>query len=287
MEVLVLGGTRFFGKHLVASLIKRGHHVTIATRGNKKDDFGNKVKRLIVDHTNYKSMVKQFMGKQYDVVYDDIAYCSNDIVRALESIKCERYILVSTTAVYDKHINTREEEFSVKGKTIVWGERKDFSYDEGKRQAESVLINKFTNQKSTMVRFPFVIGKDDYTERLLFYVEHTIKEIPMYIDNMDRELGYISSSDAGKFLAFLCDNEYLGAINGCSSGTISLNSIIDYVEEKTGKKAILVEDGEVAPYNGENEYSINTEKAKEIGFEFSNLRDWIYGLIDYYIEKVK
>ena len=59
-----------------------------------------------------------------------------------------------------------------------------------------------------------------------------------------------------------------------------------YVEENTGKHAILSDDGEVAPYNGEPEYSINTEKAGKIGYHFSNLKEWIYQLLDYYIEKV-
>lgn len=43
-----------------------------------------------------------------------------------------------------------------------------------------------------------------------------------------------------------------------SSGTISIRDIIDYVEEKT-------------------------EKAR---YHFSKLKDWIYELIDYYIEWV-
>ena len=32
MNILVLGGTGFFGKHLVWELLHRGHEVTIATR---------------------------------------------------------------------------------------------------------------------------------------------------------------------------------------------------------------------------------------------------------------
>ena len=43
---------------------------------------------------------------------------------------------------------------------------------------------------------------------------------------------------------------------------------------------------ENAPYNGEPEYSINTEKAESLGFRFSVRGDWIYELIDYYIQLV-
>mgnify|MGYP002524141498 CR=1 FL=1 len=89
---------------------------------------------------------------------------------------------------------------------------------------------------------------------------------------------------AGKFLAYLVDKDVEGAINGSSLGTISLREIINYVEEKTGAKAVLDSDGDNAPYNGDPEFSINTDKAKSLGFEFTDIHEWIYELIDYYIE---
>ncbi len=99
-------------------------------------------------------------------------------------------------------------------------------------------------------------------------------------------MSYIRSDEAGDFIAYLVDKGVKGAINGSSVGTVSLREVIDYVEKKTGKYAVLSEQGEVAPYNGEPEYSINTEKAEKIGYHFSNLKDWIYELLDYYIEQV-
>lgn len=32
MKILVIGGTRFFGVHMVNELLADGHHITIATR---------------------------------------------------------------------------------------------------------------------------------------------------------------------------------------------------------------------------------------------------------------
>lgn len=72
-----------------------------------------------------------------------------------------------------------------------------------------------------------------------------------------------------------------------TEGTISIREIFDYVEQKTGAKAILDKDGDPAPYNGEPEYSINTEKAQALGFPFSGLRDWIEPLLDVYIASVR
>ena len=43
MNILVSGGTRFFGIHMVNELLTAGHDVTIATRGKASDSFGDKV----------------------------------------------------------------------------------------------------------------------------------------------------------------------------------------------------------------------------------------------------
>lgn len=285
MNILVIGGTRYFGIYLVNELLAQGHTVTIATRGIAIDNYGDKVSRIILDITDPDSVKKSLSDKFFDVVYDKLAYCSSDIKHLLDVVECDKYVMMSSTAVYEKHRDTIEEDFKPMEKQLIWCSRKDFSYDEAKRHAECALWQKYNEINAIAVRYPFVIGEDDYTKRLSFYVDRVIKGIPIYIDNINYQMGFIRSDEAGIFMAFLADKDYSGPVNGSSNGTISLKEILDYVTEKTGKVAILSEDGEKAPYNCEPEYSINTSKAEKLGFKFSNLKDWIYDLIDYYIEQ--
>ena len=206
----------------------------------------------------------------------------------MEAVDCDKYIHMSSTSVYEpKHINTLESDFDGVSKELIWCNRKAFPYEEIKRQAECALWQEYYDRNWIAVRYPFALGKDDYTKRLLFYVEHTMNAIPMNIDNLNCQMGFIRSDEAGKFMAFLVDKNFTGAVNGSSQGTISLKEIIEYVEKKTGTKAIIDTTGENAPYNGEPEYSINTEKAKALGFEFSKLQDWIFELLDYYIYQIQ
>lgn len=288
MKILVIGGTRFFGIHTVNDLLQKGHDVTIATRGKASDTYGDKVKRIILDRTKEDSVREALSGIHFDVVIDKIAYCSNDIKYVMDVIDCDKYIYMSSTSVYNpKHWNTVEDDFDGVGNELIWCDRKAFPYEGIKRQAEYALWQQYSDRKWIAVRYPFAVGKDDYTKRLLFYVEHTMKSMPMNIDNLDYQMGFIRSDEAGEFISFLVDKDVTGAINGASEGTISLKEIIEYVEDKTGTKAIIDSEGEDAPYNGEPEYSICTDKAKQLGFEFSNLKDWIYELLDYYIQLVE
>ena len=288
MKILVIGGTRFFGIHMVRELLAKGHEVTIATRGLAKDDFGDAVKRIKLERTDEQSIKDALSGTHYDVIIDKIAYCSNDIKSLMDNVNCDKYVYMSSTAVYNpKHINTVEEDFDGMAGELIWCDRTAFPYDEIKRQAEYALWQRYSDRNYIAVRYPFVIGKDDYTKRLLFYVEHVIKGIPMNIDNIDCQMGFIFSDEAGKFIAYLADKDFRGAINGSSNGTISIREIIDYVESKTGAKAVIKEDVDAASYNGEPAYSINTDKAATLGFEFSNLKDRLFELLDYYIDSVK
>lgn len=275
------------GVHTVRALLKNGHSVAIATRGLKPDNFGDKVTRIAVDHTNAQSLKDVLANQYFDVVCDSLAYCSNDIKYILDAVHCRRYITTSSTAIYKKHTNTTENEFDPLRYPLKWCGRADYPYDEIKRQAECALFQAYPAQNAAAVRFPFVIGKDDYTKRLYFYVEHTVKGIPMFVDNLQNQMGFIQSKEAGQFIAWLAEQKYIGAVNGSSSGTISIAQILDYVEKKANCKAILCSDGDSAPYNGEPEYSINTDLAKKLGFTFTPLQNWIYSLLDEYIQMAK
>lgn len=288
MKILVLGGTRFFGIPMVNELLAQGHEVTIATRGTSPDPFGDRVQRIVFQRADENSVREALTGTHYDVVIDKIAYCSNDIRYVMDAVDCDRYIHMSSTSVYDpKRMNTVESDFDAVSKKLIWCDRAAFPYDEIKRQAECALWQKYPDRNWIAVRYPFVLGEDDYTKRVLFYVEHAMRGIPMFIDNVDAQMGFIRADEAGLFLAHLAGQDLTGAVNGSAHGTISVREMLDYVEQKTGAKAILAPDGDEAPYNDEPAYSINTDRAESTGFRFSNLKDWIYELLDYYIDQVK
>ena len=77
--------------------------------------------------------------------------------------------------------------------------------------------------------------------------------------------------------------EFTGSINGASNGSISIRQIIEYVGKKLEKKAIILKDGENAPYNATPEFSLSIEKAEKAGYDFLSIDDWILKLLDYYI----
>lgn len=148
MNILVIGGTRFFGVHMVSELLEKGHNITIATRGLAQDPFGDRVVRTVLDHTDFEGMKKALSGLHFDVAIDKVAYCSNDIKYAMDSISCDKYIYMSSTAVYElNHQDIKEDEFNGMSGKLKWCNRNDDSYSEVKKQAEYALWQKYNDKK--------------------------------------------------------------------------------------------------------------------------------------------
>ncbi len=281
MKVLMLGGTRFFGKHTVAKLLAGGACVTIATRGITPDPFGDRIERLCVERTDRDGLARALRGRDFDIVYDTLAYSSEDIRRLLDAITPKRYIPVSTVSVYAPlQMNTKEEDFDAGTYPLCWLSRGDASYAETKRQAEAALCQAYAGVEFALPRFPFVIGADDYTRRLHFYVEHAARGIPMFVDNREEPMSFLFAEDAADFLVWLGTSKLTGAVNVANAGTVSIGEMLRHIEEKTGKKALFAKDADAAPYNGTPGHSIHTGRAKRAGYAFSPLRDKLWGLLE-------
>ena len=63
MKILVIGGTRDFGKITVRKLLERGDNVTVYSRGNIKPEFWNDVDHIAGDRTDHVEFIKSLKNK--------------------------------------------------------------------------------------------------------------------------------------------------------------------------------------------------------------------------------
>ncbi|MGV2805266.1 NAD-dependent epimerase/dehydratase family protein, partial [Clostridium perfringens] len=102
-KILVLGGTRFFGKRLVNRLLAKGDAVTILPRGHHQDSFGGAVARLTVDRKDPECLQQAVGSQDFDIVYDNICYTPEEAGQAADIFagRIGQYVLTSTLSVYD------------------------------------------------------------------------------------------------------------------------------------------------------------------------------------------
>lgn len=98
MQILVIGGARFIGLHVIKKLCVHNHSITVCTTGNHPIPCKDRVKYVRGDRN------KDFVGikDDFDVVIDMCAYTGNHVRKALEEISLKKYVLISTVAAYAK-----------------------------------------------------------------------------------------------------------------------------------------------------------------------------------------
>ncbi|MFS0672152.1 NAD-dependent epimerase/dehydratase family protein [Ornithinibacillus sp. 179-J 7C1 HS] len=281
---LVFGGNRFFGVNLVDKLLKNGVEVTVATRQTSGDSFGDKVERLKVDRFNESTVREAVEGKEWDVVFDQLCFSSNDaeIIANTLTGKMKRYVFTSTLSVYDYGVKMAEEVFDPYTYEVKMVDRTEVTYQEGKRQAESYFFQK-TNFPVVAMRIPIVLGEKDYTERLLHYVKSAQEGKKVYFPNPDAEMCFVHQKEAGEFLAWIAEKDFTGPINVCANGFITMKELMKLISEKTGKEVVITTEEEIeSPYAINETWTLSNEKAINLGYNFTNLNDWLPDLITFF-----
>ncbi|MFZ4452178.1 NAD-dependent epimerase/dehydratase family protein [Salibacterium aidingense] len=280
MNILVLGGTRFFGKALIDILLSEGHQITVATRGNQRPSFLKECSFVKVDRSSLKQMSKAFSGKQFDVIYDQLCFNAADAAISTEVFRGHtgHYIMTSTMAVYpDSRQALFEKDFnpalvSLQGDS----EEEQTGYGEGKQLAEAVFAQ-HASFVTTYVRFPVVLGTSDYTNRLETLVDRIRNETPIGIADTGIKQSFISAEDAARFLAWIKDKPLKGAVNAASQGTITPAQLLNRIGELTKTEPrttadITVENQYPFPHTT---YFMDTTKARKSGFLFEAVEPMI------------
>ncbi|HEY8278757.1 MAG TPA: NAD-dependent epimerase/dehydratase family protein [Bdellovibrionota bacterium] len=283
MKALVLGGNRYFGKQLVSLLLQRGAKVTVLNRGQRPDEFGDRVQRIRMDRKNISKAHPDLANQKWDVVYDLICYDALEAKGACEAFegKTNHYVFISSQSVYPPGNDILECSFDPKSHKFASPIASDKDYGEAKRQAEATFFQ--TNAfPTTAVRFPIVLGEDDYTERLKKHVKWIQAGQPIFFPNLDAKISFIQSSDAAKFLLALADRPFLGPVNCCAAEPIALKELIHEIECALGKYAKIAareQDGQPSPFGAEADWYMNTRKMREYGFIPEPIQKWLPGLI--------
>ena len=160
MDVLVIGGTRFNGLHLVYELVRYGHNVTVLNRGLTEASLPKNVKRIYADRKDPNQLKAALKNLDFDTVFDISAYVRDDVEYITDVLKGQtgHYIFASSTVVYDKSdILPITEDFPVNTT------EQQSDYGRNKLICEAFLTNLYREQNfpMTVARFSMVFGPDN------------------------------------------------------------------------------------------------------------------------------
>jgi nucleoside-diphosphate-sugar epimerase len=298
-NILVIGGTRYFGKLLVQRLLQAGHRVTIATRGQAPDPFGKRIERIRVDRGNETAMRAAFANNPgYDIVYDQMCYSPLDaaISTRVFSGKVDRYIMASTIDIYRPLLGSQDAPFAESAIDMLaqpidveypWHDRSlaNQSYVAGKLQAEAYFYRDGSLPVVTARIGHVLAGTEDFTARLAHYVELVRLGAPLRYSNAAAATSFISAPGITEFLAWTGEQEFTGPINAACDGGLSAFDIYQRVgmaldeQVKPLPASTPARPGALSPFDLPSQMLADTSHATALGYRFGHSDEWLETLI--------
>lgn len=288
-QLLVIGGTRFFGKLLVQRLLRAGHRVTIATRGYAPDPFGARIERIRVDRRNEHAMRNAFRDAQFDVVFDQMCYSPLDaaISTRVFAGKVGRYVMTSTIDAYRglpaAGRALREQDLAVQAQRIdaayPWHDPKLAvdSYVAGKVQAEAYLARD-GSLPAVSVRLAHVLGgPEDFTGRLAHYVDLVRQRGTLRYADAAAKVSFMEAAGAADFLAWAGSQDFLGAINAAAEEPLSafdLHARVARVLDEPARSVQVAQAGG-SPFDLAGPLVLDTTRARALGYRFGHTDEWL------------
>jgi nucleoside-diphosphate-sugar epimerase len=197
MRILILGGTVFLGRHVVAAALERGHDVTTYSRG-----LHGRVPDGVQHVRGDRADVAPLRGRSWDAVIDTSGFDPAHVA-ASAALDVGHYVFVSSCNAYRDWPDKPVDEDSP-----VWEDGEGYGPD--KAAAERIVL-----PDGAVVRAGLIVGPHDNVFRLPWWVRRIMEGgVVPAPGNPDRPVQIIDARDLAAFLLRLAEERIPGAFNG-------------------------------------------------------------------------
>lgn len=201
MRILIVGGTRFVGRHITEAALAAGHDVSLLHRGKSGADLFPEATHLLADRNADLGVLA---GRGFEATIDVSAYLPRqvDALAAALSGNGGRYVFISTVSVYEVPAAAQYDESSPV-RTLPPGEVPDRvtneTYGALKALCEKASFGHFG--PSTLVLRPtYVIGPYDHLARFTYWVHRIARGGTVLAPGYpDRAIQWIDARDHAAF----------------------------------------------------------------------------------------
>ena len=245
MECLVIGGTGFIGRALVAELLREGHAVTLLHR-KPKHELGRRVKNIQADRNDGNALRAALAGHHFEVVFDNVydfergttAGHVEATARAVAGHKLQRYIFMSSVAAYGDGLNHHESD------GLVADTAPDL-YQRNKAMSERALfkLHQRIGLPVVTLRPPFVYGPGNIYYREAFFFDRLRAGRPIIVPGDGRRLmQFVHVQDLAKAAvkAMTTSTAVGHAFNIANSRPVTQSDAVESMAAACRKKSQLV-----------------------------------------------
>jgi len=238
MNLLVLGGTRFLGRHLVDAACAAGHRVTLFNRGRTAPGLFADVGQLRGDRDGELAALGV---ARWDAVIDMCGYVPRVVQQSVErlSTRVDRYLFVSSVSVYADFSRAGiVEDAPVLRLTDPNTEDVLPNYGALKAACEAVVQSTFA-ARSLIVCPGLIVGPNDPTARFSYWIRRCARGGPMLVPNVpEYPIQLIDVRDLARWMIGLVERGAHGVFNAVGpSATLSLSRFLSDCAKALGTNA--------------------------------------------------
>ena len=215
MRLLVLGGTGFVGRHIVASALASEHQVTVFNRGLTNPNLFPAVERRRGDRST--SDLRALEHGEWDAVIDVNAVLPR-MVREATGLLADRaglYALISTPSIYrDLDSDRLDEDAPLVVLDDPTSEVVDSSTYGGLKAASESELRQAFPDTHLIVRACTMAGPHDNTDRFTYWVRRLARGTPVLAPSRpDQPIQLIHARDHADFVVGLVASSTTGVFN--------------------------------------------------------------------------
>ena len=214
MKILIIGGTKFLGRHLVDAARAAGHEVTLFNRGKTNPTLFPDVETITGDR---EQDMDKLSGREWDAVIDVAGYLPRIVRLSAEALKdsVRRYVFISSISVYADNRKIGIEESYPVGKLQdesveeITGE----TYGPLKALAEKAVQDMY-GDRALIVRPGLIVGPYDPTDRFTYWPMRVKRGGDMITpDKPQTPIQIIDVRDLSEFIIKLIEENASGVYN--------------------------------------------------------------------------
>ncbi|WP_374561804.1 NAD-dependent epimerase/dehydratase family protein [Ideonella sp.] len=249
LNLLVLGGTVFLGRHVVDSALAAGHRVTVFNRGRRSIDWPGPVRALVGDRDGDTSALR---GQAFDAVIDCSGYRPAQITSVAQALgpALPFWVFVSTISVVARFPPGLPHDEHTPVTTDTQG------YGGEKARAEETLLS-LCDGRAAVVRPGLIVGPHDPTGRFGYWPWRIAQGGAVLAPGRpERPVQVIDARDLAAWCVQLAQTQVAGTFNAVGP-SMPMHSVLDACRDASGSDARFVwrSDAEllaanVAPWTG-------------------------------------
>jgi 2'-hydroxyisoflavone reductase len=227
VKLLVLGGTRFLGRHVVDAALARGDEVTIFTRGRLPVPWQRGVVALTGDRD---PRVAPGLGALARGTWDAAIDCTGYVPRVVEAgaqllaSRVSRYVFVSSMSVYAKTDRPNMDESTPVSTLDDPDTEQVMAHYGGLKAACEAVVERSFATRATLVRPGLIVGPFDGSDRFGYWVArfvhpHLLGDRParaVVPAPPERPIQLVDARDLAAWMVDLATRDVAGTFNACS-----------------------------------------------------------------------